>query len=342
MTAVVTGASGHIGGVLVRQLLAQGRPVRALVHSDRRALEDLGDGGGLLELVAGDVLDRQAMQRLCEGASVVFHLAAVISIVGDPDGRVRAVNVEGVRNVAEAALAVGVERMVHVSSIHAFDINSGASFIDENSGRVGADAPAYDRSKAAGEVALREVIEQGLDAVVVNPGGVLGPFDFVPSRMGTFFSQLALRRLPALVPGGFSWVDVRDVCAAILSAEGQGRRGESYLLCGSWHSMQELADMAQQVTGVRAPSLSVPMWLAQLGAPFMTLWANLRSEEPLYTSEALHAVVACRDVRSAKASRELGFNPRPVQDTVSDVYRCFAHRGVLCLAELQGCGAPQL
>lgn len=338
MTVLVTGASGHIGGVLVRALLERGRAVRALVHSDKAALEGLE---GDLELVPGDVLDRAAMDRACAGVETVFHLAALISIVGDPDGSVAAVNVQGPRNVAEAALAAGVRKMVHVSSVHAFDINSADEQITEASARVVAGAPAYDRSKDAGEEQVREVISQGLDAVIVNPGGVLGPFDFVPSRMGTFFLQLAGGSLPGLVPGGFSWVDVRDVVASILAAEERGRCGENYLLTGPWCSIADVAGHAEAVTGVRAPGFTVPLWLAMLAAPGMTLWAKLTGAEPLYTREALHAVTACRNISWQKAADELGHSPRPLESTIRDVYRCFGERGLVQVPEGQA-GAVSL
>ena len=326
MTALVTGASGHVGGVLVRSLLQRGRRVRALVHSSSAALDALD---GELELIEGDVLDRGCMDRACAGVETVFHLAAVISIVGDPDGHVAAVNVQGPRNVAEAALAAGVKRMLHVSSVHAFDINSSADQIDEQSSRVAATAPAYDRSKDAGEGQVREVMARGLDAVILNPGGVLGPYDFMPSRMGTFLLQLAGRSLPGLVPGGFNWVDVRDLAASILAAEERGRCGENYLVTGPWCSMADVAAQASAITGVPAPGFTVPLWLAGLAAPGMTLWAKLIGSEPLYTREALHAVSACRNVSWQKAADELGHAPRPLQSTLLDAYRWFAGRGLL-------------
>jgi dihydroflavonol-4-reductase len=221
--------------------------------------------------------------------------------------------------------------MVHVSSVHAFDINSGAEEITEASARVVAKAPAYDRSKAAGEEQVREVIAQGLDAVIVNPGGVLGPFDFMPSRMGTFFLQLAAGRLPGLVPGGFTWVDVRDVVSSMLAAEERGRCGESYLLTGHWCSMVQLAGQAEAFTGVRAPGFTVPLWLAGMAAPAMTLWAKMTGAEPLYTREALHAVTACRNISWQKAADELGHSPRPLEETIQDVYRWFAGRDLVRL-----------
>lgn len=330
MTALVTGASGHVGGVLVRTLLQRGRSVRALVHRSSAALDGLE---GELELIEGDVLDRECMDRACAGVGTVFHLAAVISIVGDPDGQVAAVNVRGPRNVAEAALAAGVRRMVHVSSVHAFDINSPAEQIDEQSARVAASAPAYDRSKDAGEEQVREVMARGLDAVILNPGGVLGPYDFMPSRMGTFLLQLAGRSLPGLVQGGFNWVDVRDLVASIVIAEERGRRAENYLVTGPWCSMSEVAAQAAAITGVPAPGFTVPLWLAALAAPGMTLWAKLIGSEPLYTREALHAVAACRNVSWQKAAAQLGHSPRPLHSTLLDAYRWFDGRGLLELPD---------
>jgi len=152
--------------------------------------------------------------------------------------------------------------------------------------------------------------------------------------MGTFFQQLAERQLPGLVPGGFSWVDVRDVCSSILAAEERGRCGESYLLTGPWCSMTELAKLAENVSGAKAPAFTVPLWVAQLAAPLMTLWAKLWGSEPLYTKEALHAVVACRDISWRKAADELGHSPRPIEETVLDVYRWFAGAEKLQLPEL--------
>ena len=332
MRTLVTGASGHIGGVLVRRLLAEGRSVRVLVRSSKAALEGLE---GDVEPFKGDVLDPAAMRRACEGVDSVFHLAGIISIVGDPDGRVRAVNVDGVRNVAEAALEQGVKRMVHVSSVHAFALDTGALQVNEESPKAGEGASAYERSKADGEQALQEVIAKGLNATIVNPAGVIGPFDFMPSRMGTFFWRLFHRKVPALVPGGFSWVDVRDVVTSTLAAETKGRAGENYVLAGHWASMASMASMAEEVTGVRAPALEVPFWLAELAAPLMTAWSKVIKSEPIYTREALHAVRGCRDLSWRKAAVELGHSPRPLEQSVRDIYRWFDRVGMVSLPEPQ-------
>lgn len=330
--AVVTGASGHIGSNLVRELLSRGRRVRVLVHHDARSLAGLA-----IERVNGDVLDPDAMLRAFEGAHTVFHLAAVISISGDRDGRVERVNVHGAANAAAAARRAGVKRYVHCSSIHAFDLYRGAGSVDESAPRsVRRDAFDYDRSKYRGEQAVRNEIEQGLDAVIVNPTGVIGPWDFGPSRMGRVLLDLYNRRLPSLVAGGFDWVDVRDVVAAMLAAEECGRTGENYIVGGGYRSVPELAELAHEVTGVPLPRFTSPRWLARLGVPFALGYGRLTRKEPLYTFESLDALGLSRRIDVSRASAVLGHSPRSLEDTVRDTYRWFAQSGVIPADSLRG------
>ena len=184
-------------------------------------------------------------------------------------------------------------------------------------------------SKAAGEKAVREVIEQGLDCVIVHPTGVIGPFDGQPSRMGQVFLDLYHRRLPALVAGGFDWVDVRDVVAGAMAAEDKGRSGENYLLSGNYRTVTEIAELAESITGRKKPRLTTPMWLARVGAPFQHALDNLRGRTPLFTSESREALRANKVIRHAKAREELGYTPRPIEDSVRDTYAWFESAGRL-------------
>jgi len=317
---VVTGSTGHIGVNLVRALVASGREVRALIHTHTPDIfSDLD-----IETATMDLLDPASIPPALEGAEVVYHLAALISITGPQGGAVHAVNVDGVRNVAEAALNAGVRRFVHVSSCHAFDINTTGPVVDETADRPGPHTPAYDRSKADGEAALREVIAQGLDAVIVNPCGVIGPIDHRPSRMGQALLDLRDGKLPSLLDGGFNWVDVRDVVASTIAAETKGRTGENYLLGGHYVALPELMQLAASICGTRCPRFVSPMWLAQVGAPFVEAWTRIFGGEPLYTSEALHALRANPNLSHDKAARELGHAPRPIEDTLREAYTSFA------------------
>jgi dihydroflavonol-4-reductase len=326
MRVVVTGASGHLGASLVRLLLERGDQVRVLVHRNARAFDGLN-----VEIAHGDLLAPDSLRDAFAGMKVVYHLAGVVSILGDAGGAVPAVNVAGAGNAAEAALACEA-RMVHCSSVHAFDLAAGTGPLDETAPRVSAGSPrhsAYDRSKGDGERRVREVIGRGLDAVIVHPTAVIGPWDFEPSRMGRFFIRLWKGTLPALVDGAFDFVDARDVAGGLVGAAERGGRGESYLLGGHFFRIAELAAVAAGVTGRRHARPTLPMWLARVGVPFMRLAAAAARTEPLYTAESLAVLRAGRVVDHAKAGRDLGLTPRPLEESVADVYRWFAAQGVL-------------
>jgi dihydroflavonol-4-reductase len=324
MLTVVTGASGHIGGNLVRALLEQGRRLRVTVRQDTRAIDGLQ-----VVRVPADVLDPASLRRAFEGAEVVFHLAAVISITGDPAGTMQQTNIDGVRNVVEACLACGVRRLIHFSSIHALSHRPEAEPIDETRSFADGDAMAYDRTKAGGEQEVHRAVERGLDAVIVNPTAVIGPYDYKPSPVGQVLLDLYQRNFPALVAGGFDWVDVRDVVAGALAAEERGRTGERYLLSGKWASVADLARVVQEVTGVPAPRFVSPMWLARIGAPFVVAFNRVLGRRPLYTSSSLRALRCHRDVTSEKAKSELCYSSRPLRETVEDTIDWFESAGML-------------
>lgn len=319
MLVVVTGAAGHLGANVVRALLHRGDSVRAVDVRPGTVIPGWTQGGHPVVFMPADVLDPSTLAPALAGADVVYHLAARISIAGDPDGSVWRVNVDGVRHVAEAAHAAGVRRLVHTSSIHAFDGSLAPGGIDEQSPRATSPAlPVYDRSKFAGEEALRRVIDAGLDAVVVNPTAIIGPVDPEPSRMGRVLRSAFRGRLPAVVAGAFDWVDVRDLAAALVSAGERGRTGENYLVGGHYCTVGELARAAASVTGRRGPRFTVPTPLARLGAAAALRLPSGRSG-PLFTPEALHALHTGRPVTSDKARRELGHRPRPLAETLADL-----------------------
>jgi hypothetical protein len=218
--------------------------------------------------------------------------------------------------------------MVHCSSVRAFVQEPLDEPLDETRAKVTSPShPAYDRSKAAGEAEVRKVIAKGLDAVIVNPTAIIGPCDCGPSRMGRFFLGLYDRTVPTLIEGGCNWVDVRDVLAGILEAEARGRTGENYLLAGHWQSTTDLAALVEQVVGVRPPAFTCPMWLARAVAPVSMVYARMVGREVLFTTESLYALRANRHVLHDKATRELGYQPRPTLETVRDLYQWFASAG---------------
>jgi dihydroflavonol-4-reductase len=325
MITAVTGGSGHLGGNLVRALLAESRKVRCLVRDDRRALEGLD-----VEMVEGDIFDPQSLQRLFSGAETVFHLAGRISIAGAEGGLVEKTNVLGVRGIVRACLEAKVRRLVHVSSIHAFNTNPRNQMIDETRElSLGPEHMVYDRSKARGQLEVLEGVKRGLDAVIVNPGAIVGPQDYKPSRMGQVFLDIYHRRLPALIDGGYNWVDARDVASGALAAERKGRTGECYLLTGHWVHICEVSALIGRLTGRRTPKAALPLWLAMLASYPSLAWGRFRGKAPKFTPGAVRSIQMHRYISHEKATRELGYQPRPLEQTVRDTLAWFAEAGML-------------
>lgn len=324
MPVVVTGAAGHVGANLVRALRERGHAVRALVHRERRSLRGLD-----VELVSGDIRDRGSLVRAFAGADVVYHAAAYISLTMGDWPRSYEINVLGTRNVVEACLDCGVRRLIYFSSIHALDIELTAGTVDESCPLVdGPPHPPYDRSKAAAEIEVRQGAMRGLETVILNPTGIIGPLDYGPSHFGTALLLLARGRLPGLIAGGFDWVDVRDVAWAALQAAERAPAGAKYLISGHWVDVSDLAQAVSGFTGVRAPRFVSPLFLARLGAPFATLYSRLTRTTPIYTSVSLRALCRRFTVSCARAAADLGYRPRPFAETIVDTLAWFREEGM--------------
>ena len=334
MTVVITGASGHIGTNLVRALIQDGRRTRSLVHVHHQGIDELDT-----EIFKGDICDPESLRRAFRGAEIVYHLAACISLSMKGWPQLESINVNGTRNVVEACLATGVKRLVHFSSIHALNQEPMDTPIDET--RPLSDSPGhppYDRSKALGEKEVRQGIERGLDAVIIYPTAVIGPHDYEPSYLGEAIIDLASHKLPALVTGGYDWVDVRDVVQGAMAAEKNAGTGEGYLLSGHWLPMRSIADMVMEITGTPTPKITVPLWMAHLGVPVVALMSKMTGRRPLYTNFSLKALKSNRHMSHEKASRDLGYQPRPLLDSLKDSLEWFRDNGQLPGDIIKGSG----
>jgi dihydroflavonol-4-reductase len=325
MKIAVTGANGHVGVNLCNALLQKGHTVRALTHNNSGFLANLP-----VEKVGGDVLSRDSLRPFLEGMDAVFHLAAKISITGDSDGSVRQVNSDGTRNMVELAEESGVRKFVHFSSIHAFRQHPAGELLDESRPLVREDGFSYDRSKADGERFVAAAALDGLDAVIISPTAIIGPDDPQPSLTGKAILALYHHQVPALVPGGYNWVDVRDVVDGALAASERGVKGEKYLLSGAWRSLPELSALISQLTGAKTPDTVLPFWLARVGLPFITAYSRITGSEPLYTGESLQILMeGSKRISHEKATRDLGYTPRGLEATLSDLISYFKHKGLI-------------
>ena len=325
MITLVTGASGHVGVNLVQALLARGRKVRVLIHNHPWPLEGLD-----IEVVKGDICDIKSLNQVFYGVDSVYHLAARISIVKNNLSILEETNVIGTHNVIEACINCGVHRLVHFSSIHALVQNPMNCPVDESRPLAkGLNCPQYDLSKAAGEEEIFHGIEKGLDAIIINPTAIAGPYDYQLSLFGEALLALANGKLPALVAGGFDWVDARDVAEGAILAEMRGTTGSRYLLSGHWASVSEIAHMVREISGVPSPMFVCPLWLASASAPLALAIARLMKKRPLFTPDSIRALHSNRNINHDKATRELGYKPRPLRETIEDTLHWFSTTGKL-------------
>ena len=320
----VTGASGRLGNVLVRHLLARGDQVRVLVmpgDPQAASLEGLE-----LERVEGSVLDRPSLDALVEGAQGVYHLAALIDLGSDRAGKVWAVNVEGTRNVIAACQAAGA-RMVHCSSHAALQRWPVEQPLDEQRPLALDEKCAYHRSKAHAEESVLEAVAAGLDAVVCSPATLTGPHDFAPSLFGGALIDLYKGKIPILLDVVCDYADSRDVVDAMIQAMLRGRKGERYLLSGQVLDMLELAAILREVTGRAMPKRSLPLWVGWAALPFSLAIGALTGKPPIFTAGVLRAAVFNREVLHDKAAAELDFNPRSMRESLPDTLEWFRGRG---------------
>ncbi|HOW25752.1 MAG TPA: NAD-dependent epimerase/dehydratase family protein [Bacteroidales bacterium] len=317
MRIAITGASGHVGSTLVRELNHQKHSLKLLIHQDKKGLE----GIDYIPL-RGNILDSGAVHELCKDVDVVIHLAARIAISKEHRDLVYKTNVEGTRNVVHACLDNKVPRLVHFSSIHAFEPYPLNEELDESRALVTGKDGSYDQSKADGLRLVQEHVRtSGLNAVILSPTAIIGPHDYRLSFLGQALELIYKGSLPMLVPGGYDWVDVRDVVRAAVNAIEMGRKGENYLLPGSYMTLKELSLLVQEITPHKTPKVIVPTALARLGLPFISLYAWMRSKDPLYTHESLTILKECNPrISHQKASGELNYTPRPLKETLVDTY----------------------
>ncbi len=325
MKVAITGASGHVGITVIEELKRRGHEVIGLCFNDLDYF--LANN---IAYIDGNVNDRESIEKLLEGCDALIHSAAVISIDGDQQGIVRKVNVEGVRNVMQTALDLKINRVVHISSIHAYDPIPRNEVLDETRNFVDDSAFEYDRSKRDGQLTVLEFVKKGLPAIIVNPTSVTGQPENKLSLQGKAILDIYLGKIPAIFQGGYDWVDVRDVASSVCNALTMGRIGENYLLSGKYYTMREIVTMISEVKGKEIRVFNVPVWLVKLGLPFVKLQSKITGKAPLYTNESIEILLhGNTKISHEKAKNELNHNPRPFKETLQDFVLWFKENGYI-------------
>ncbi|MCK6482114.1 MAG: NAD-dependent epimerase/dehydratase family protein [Planctomycetes bacterium] len=324
---LVTGATGFVGSHLVRALVARGRPVRALVRPGTDAAE-LGRLG--VEVVPGDVTDRDAYEAAAHRALRVFHVAGFVSFLAEERKRLESVNVEGVRNAVRAARSAKASVLVVTSSVAAVGGSPTGGEVDEATPWTPDPRLGYATTKHEGEaVALAAHGKGGLRVVCVNPSIVLGPEDPRPSAGGDYVIRAAEGRIPVCASMLQSFVDVRDAAEGHLLAAERSPGGKRYILSGGSMRMREFVAAVREAAGNPGRPLPIPTLLLPPLALAAEWWAGKRGTAPALTLEQARMAGRKGAFNAALARRELGWSPRPLAETIRETVAWFRGAGMM-------------
>src|SRR6266540_382393 len=331
MNCFVTGATGFIGANLVHELCARGHRVKVLLrpNADMRGL-----AGAEVERVPGDIADRDGLARAMRGCNWCFHVAASYHLWLPDYAPMYAANVDGTRNVLEAAVAASCSRIVYTSTVGCIGlpraVNGTVTPTDETAPVSEAQmSNHYKLSKWRAEVVARELAAKGAPVVIVNPSAPVGPRDVKPTPTGQVIIDFLNRKMPAYLDTGLNWVHVRDVAIGHIFAAEKGRIGERYILGhaqGNW-TMKQTLGVLEEITGVPAPKTRIPYFIALAAAHVNEATAVLTGKPPKAPLAGVRMAKYKMWFNPAKAIRELGLPQTAPKQALADAVEWFRENG---------------
>ncbi len=325
--ALITGSSGHVGSNLIRELTKQNYKIRCVdFDGDHRAYE-----GFDVEIIKGDITERDSLVPIFKDVEIVFHTAALINLDRRYRDQIRLVNVSGTENVCQASLNAGVKKLIHFSSVDAFyrfpieePLLEDRKLIDDPN------AVPYDLSKADGQKIVLDYCKQGLDASIIHPTSIVGPNDFKPGLPMQEMVNLANGKRKVLPNWGYNFVDVRDLCTTAISAVSKGKKGQNYIIGGEYHMYSYIAELMEQQLGRTVLLGTIPNFVSYLGLPYEYIKSLITKKPRVLTVDTLHTgKTGNKVVPSSLARSELGHNPRPLEETIHDMVSFFQKRGLI-------------
>lgn len=317
---LLTGAAGFLGNNIAQQLVQQGNAVRALVLPGDKAAGHLPPE---VEIVYGDLTDISSLHTWFDtpaAEKVCIHCASMVYLKETPNEMVRKVNVDGTQNVIDLCLQYNAKKLVMVSST--------GTIPDYPQGQKIAEPTAFDMEKIMGyygktkamatQLVFDAVKNQGLDASVVYPSGICGPYDYAHGPVSTFIIQYCNGEMAMGFPGSFNSVDVRDLAAGTIACVDRGRKGEGYILANQVVSMQDMFRYISQASGAPLVKRVLPMPLARLFVRLSVLAGKITGKDPLMTDLMMYNLVRNNNYDSSKTRTELGYHTRPFQETICD------------------------
>ena len=327
---VVTGCTGYVGNVLTKKLMAEGCRVIGLARSEVKVKRVFGDH--VPEIVYGDIRRCEDIDRLFPDNAeyVVIHTAAYVTIGEGSEQELFDVTVGGTENMIAAALRHNVAKFLHISSSEAIPekmiLNEDLSNYIPDPKRA---KKGYSTAKSMADVAvLNAVRDHGLKASLLLIAGVLGPGDYSYSHMTQVIIDFIEGRLPASVNGGYNDFDIRDIADVLMNIVENAVPGESYMFANKPDKINEVLGYAAEKCGRKLP-VTLPIWTAYVGLPFLFLWSRLMGKRPLYTRAALKSLTDNVDFPISKAAREFGYTPRPLKETVYDHVEFLKQEGMV-------------
>ena len=326
-TALVTGSSGHVGSNFIRELSKQGFTIRCIdFDGDYRAYE-----GFEVEVIKGDITDKESLEPIFKNVDIVFHTAALINLDRRYKKQIRLVNVDGTKNVCEASIQAGVKKLIHFSSVDAFyrfpieePLLESRKLIDDPN------AVPYDLSKADGQKVVLQFCEKGLDASIIHPTSIVGPNDFKPGLPMQEMVNLANGKRKLLPNWGYNFVDVRDLCLTAIAAVELGRTGQNYIVGGEYHMYSYIAELMEEQLGRTVLLSTIPDFVSYLGLPYEYIKSLITGKPRVLTIDTLHTGKSGNKVvPSTLAREELGHNPRPLKESIYDMVSFFQKRGLI-------------
>jgi dihydroflavonol-4-reductase len=317
---LVTGASGFLGWHLARTLTSRGHRVRALVRPASK-LQELE-----VERVTGDLRDPASLERATAGCEVVYHVAADYRLWSRHPQELYDSNVAGTRNLLTAARQAGVERFVYTSTVGCIGVPPGGIGDEDQPCTLEEMSGDYKRSKFQAEQVAIEFARGGFPVVIVNPTAPIGDHDFKPTPTGKIVLDFITGKMPAYIDTGLNLVDARDVAMGHVLAAERGRVGERYILGCENLTLKEILERLAKITGRKAPSVQLPYAVAYAAGVVTTAWAAVSGQAPIAPLEAVKMAKKKMFVSHAKASRELGYSPGPVDEALRRAVEWFRDR----------------
>lgn len=319
---LVTGATGHLGNTIIKKLLTNQKQIRAFVLSDDIEIGCLPEE---VEIFQGNIMYKPSLIPFFSGLEnkkvIVIHTAGIVSISSKSKEPIYDVNVNGTKNIIEFCTTNLVEKLIYVSSVHALpEVEQGKAIVEAYQFNPENVLGLYAKTKAEATALVFEAVSKGLNACVVFPSGICGPFDYQNSNFTQLFKSYYKGKLKVGVKGGYDFVDVRDVAEGIILCCEKGKNGDGYIFSNKYLEMSEVFQMFSNITGGRKIKITLPIWFAQGIAGLAERYDKLLKQTSLYTPYSIYTLQTNSNFSHEKASKELGYSIRPFEETIKDMF----------------------